>query len=410
MADPLGTLLPPLLVLAQQIPKLKPSVAKPYKFSAKCNQPYHEHLEDIREVTFELNQETLEISVTCKQCGHLAIEDILHPKPKPENPHKVIRQPAILQSLIHLLPIDSISVDTRAQSRVEIDTDLVKEYCEAMKAGAVFPPMVVYQDSDSAYWLSEGFHRIAAYRQAEITECPCTIKNGDLRDAILNSCGSNAEHGKRRTNADKHHAVEIMLADADWNQFSDREIAKQCVVSHEFVRKIRTSVESSICQPLTDIANRIAKRGGKTYTMNISKVKPTAKPKQPEPAATTEPVQTATTVEPTDSARLIAEREATKKAQDDAWLDSFYKFSEIAASYCNEHNAQSMRKKLLEKSEYYGDRWKRSVEDSVGKLMKFLDNKDVYVTAINQLLDDLKSAKIEKLTNELAVLSKQESE
>jgi hypothetical protein len=43
----------------------------------------------------------------------------------------------------------------------------------------------------------------------------------------------------RRTNADKRNAVKTLLYDAEWSKWSDREIARRCGVSSEFVHKSR---------------------------------------------------------------------------------------------------------------------------------------------------------------------------
>jgi hypothetical protein len=60
-----------------------------------------------------------------------------------------------------------------------------------------------------------------------------------LRDAVLHSVGANATHGLRRTNEDKRRAVETLLNDEKWYLWSDRQIARQCQVSHSLVSKIR---------------------------------------------------------------------------------------------------------------------------------------------------------------------------
>jgi hypothetical protein len=51
------------------------------------------------------------------------------------------------------------------------------------------------------------------------------------QDALLYSISSNAEHGLPRSNADKRKAVRLLLADAEWGQWSDRESARHCQVS-----------------------------------------------------------------------------------------------------------------------------------------------------------------------------------
>jgi predicted RNase H-like nuclease (RuvC/YqgF family) len=65
------------------------------------------------------------------------------------------------------------------------------------------------------------------------------VREGTLRDAILFSFSANGTHGLRRTAADKRKAVMAMLEDIEWQDWSDREIARQCCVSHPFVSAIR---------------------------------------------------------------------------------------------------------------------------------------------------------------------------
>jgi len=174
------------------------------------------------------------------------------------------------------LPLDAIQADTRAQSRAEIDIVVVGEYADDMKAGAVFPPLVVFFDQ-ATYWLAEGFHRYHAYQQAEITPVPVLVKAGGLREAILQSLGSNADHGKRRTNADKRRAVEMMLRDGEWNNWPQAQIAKQCVVTPEYVSRLRKelSIDRSIDTP------RTATRNGTTYTIQTGNIGRKAEPVAP---------------------------------------------------------------------------------------------------------------------------------
>lgn len=57
-------------------------------------------------------------------------------------------------------------------------------------------------------------------------------------DAILFSAGANAAHGYPRTNQDKRNDVLRLLNDEEWGQWSDREIARACVVSPDTVGRI----------------------------------------------------------------------------------------------------------------------------------------------------------------------------
>jgi len=51
------------------------------------------------------------------------------------------------------------------------------------------------------------------------------------RQRHLYSVGANADHGQRRTNADKRRAVLILLNDEEWGKWSDREIARRCDIA-----------------------------------------------------------------------------------------------------------------------------------------------------------------------------------
>jgi len=145
------------------------------------------------------------------------------------------------------LGLDEIRMDTEIQPREENNEAVIREYAEAMRGGAKFPPVVVFNDGDN-HWLADGFHRVLAAKEAGLKKIDAEVREGTSRDAILYAVGANATHGLRRTNADKRKVVETLLKDEEWRGWSDREIAKKCLVSHEFVRKMR----ADICQQTTD--------------------------------------------------------------------------------------------------------------------------------------------------------------
>ncbi len=104
-----------------------------------------------------------------------------------------------------------------------------------------------------------------------LNEIAVEVRQGTQRDAVLYSCGANATHGLRRTNADKRRAVLRLLEDSEWSQWSDREIARQCGVSNRFVSNLR----KSICERYTDTklnTERKVQRGGTTYTVNTANI------------------------------------------------------------------------------------------------------------------------------------------
>lgn len=161
--------------------------------------------------------------------------------------------------------LTKIKIDGGTQARIKIDERVVGEYSEAIKAGAVFPPVTIFSDGTS-YYLADGFHRYFAHKAAGAPGIKCEVINGTLREAILYSLGANGSHGLQRTNADKRNVVVIMLKDIEWSDWSDREIAKHCHVSHMLVATIRKELG------MTKEATKF-ERGGKTHTMKAKEKK-----------------------------------------------------------------------------------------------------------------------------------------
>jgi hypothetical protein len=145
---------------------------------------------------------------------------------------------------------------------------------------------VVVFDDGREKWLADGFHRLRARERVGLLTIPVLIRPGTRRDAVLYSVGANATHGLPRTNADKRRAVETLLTDSEWGQWSDREIARRCQVSNRFVGNLRqekgqkgqggASVNGSQMHEQDDrrggAAGRVVRRGGKTFPMRTERI------------------------------------------------------------------------------------------------------------------------------------------
>lgn len=163
------------------------------------------------------------------------------------------------------LKLQEISTHGGTQAREQTDWLVVDEYVHAMQDGATFPPIVVFWDG-SDYWLADGFHRVEAATRAGLETLPAEVKHGTRRDAVLYACGANAAHGLRRTNADKRRAVETLLNDPEWAKWPDKDIAKACSVSREYVVRVKPSCDRSQDMP------RAVTRNGVTYPMNTKNI------------------------------------------------------------------------------------------------------------------------------------------
>ena len=134
--------------------------------------------------------------------------------------------------------LDIIRLDGGTQARAQLDDCVIRDYASCMKEGAQFPPVMVFHDG-SDNWLADGFHRVHGAREAGLDSVLADIRQGTRRDAILYSVGANAGHGLRRKNGDLRRAVMVLLADPEWSQWSNCEIARRCACSESYVRSLR---------------------------------------------------------------------------------------------------------------------------------------------------------------------------
>jgi hypothetical protein len=136
------------------------------------------------------------------------------------------------------LPLASIRVDWTINARATVRREVSLDYAEALKAGAKFPPVVIFFDGDT-YWLADGFHRYVAYEIAGIPDIPVEIRLGTPRTAALFSATANRLHGVRPTRSDRRRAIVRMLEDPEWALWSDQQIAVLCGAPPDMVRDLR---------------------------------------------------------------------------------------------------------------------------------------------------------------------------
>lgn len=193
-----------------------------------------------------------------------------------------------------ILQLSQIVRDSGTQSRAAMDQDTVADYRDSIddarrqntSAGAwPFPPVEVFYDGEK-YHLADGFHRVAAAIQAGVYQIPANIHQGTRRDAVLASVGANATHGLRRTNEDKRRAVQTVLRDEEWQQWSDREIGRRCHVSHPTVAAIRAEMVATGKITSTEERKYVHANGAET-TMQTANIgggeRETGNGERPEP-------------------------------------------------------------------------------------------------------------------------------
>ena len=139
------------------------------------------------------------------------------------------------------ISIKSINSDSRTQARVSLNSEVITEYADQMRADHEFPPISIIADGEDLF-IADGHHRFYAAVQAGRTESAAVINPGTLRDAIFAGLSANAKHGLRRSGLDKRKAISVMLTDPEWKKMSDREIATIAMVSGGLVAKVRSEL------------------------------------------------------------------------------------------------------------------------------------------------------------------------
>jgi ParB-like nuclease domain len=188
------------------------------------------------------------------------------------------------------VPLDAFALGDATQARARLDPAVIAEYAEAMTEGADFPAVVLFREGD-LYWIGDGYHRIEAARKVGYKTIKAEVRPGATREALLYACGANTSHGLRRTNADKRKAVDTLLQDEEWGQWSNYQIAKHCGVSDEMVRGRRDSLPTMG----SDGGRRTyVTKHGSVATMDTSRIGTRAEPPAPMDGAPAEDRQAPT--------------------------------------------------------------------------------------------------------------------
>src|SRR5262245_12526253 len=90
---------------------------------------------------------------------------------------------------VETIPLSRPRTDGGTQMRDCLVEEVIEEYAELSRGGVEMPPLAVVcevrEGRDSDVWLWDGFHRLEGARRAGLTELPCWVTHGTLRDALL---------------------------------------------------------------------------------------------------------------------------------------------------------------------------------------------------------------------------------
>ncbi len=177
------------------------------------------------------------------------------------------------------LKVTQLRIDGGTQLREHTDQATVDRYAEIMTAYAAqrktdltfkrdFPPLRAFKESPALYWLSRGFHRLAARIQNRETYVDVEVYTGTLRDAILDAAKSNQEHGLPLGPEDRRKLILALVSDPEWTRWPNTQIAAFTGEKLWLIQDVRRAFSAS-CGSQQDARVIDVTRGGKSYPMRV---------------------------------------------------------------------------------------------------------------------------------------------
>lgn len=160
----------------------------------------------------------------------------------------------------------AICRDSQAQIRVTIDPETVAFYKLLIEqADGEWPftdPVVAFYDGET-HWLADGFQRdlawcdVFAEKGIPLPAYPVLVKEGTLRDAIRYATHEANRHGRPYTKQDRRNLAQRLIADQEWTQYSNRQIARLAGLDEKTIRNMRkalAAVETAVPAPTAGTA------------------------------------------------------------------------------------------------------------------------------------------------------------
>lgn len=268
------------------------------------------------------------------------------------------------------LNILTIRTDGGTQPRLKLDQELVKDYAEKMRDGAVFPPVVIFNDG-SENWLADGFTRYFATKANGGTSIEAEVRQGTLREAKLYAWKANNKQGRPLTGNDIRGILFIMFADEEYTTWSNNKIAKELDISSMTVGRVRVKYQEKTKQPKQPVS--YTDKHGVTKTMKTDNIGKNKKKK-------TEPSKPDTSLEMTQKVKELSTTVTTLADENTALRDQIA-IGQWDATEMEKTDAESTIKELREQIR---------VLEIENKSLR--ESRDMYQNRNAELMRSLKSA------------------
>ncbi len=193
----------------------------------------------------------------------------------------------------HPVHPDDLKIDPAIQVRIKPNPARVEELKQVLLNGGHFKdPIRAFRDDEGNLWLSAGFRRTDATRQAlleapsglEIAPLICEDCPGGRAAAIEDAENDNLKHGEPLSTEEKRGIFERRYQRGhEWfaDNWSNNQIAAELAVSESTIRRWRSPLTSPNDEVRENEGGkqpqkRTVQRGGETYQMKTSKIGQTA--------------------------------------------------------------------------------------------------------------------------------------
>ena len=134
--------------------------------------------------------------------------------------------------------LNLIRTDGGTQYRENLHQGTVQDYLDAMKDSAEFPLVETVFDGEF-YWVVDGVHRLAAFKQLGSTCMTVSFINGTQADAQLLALAANGTHGLPRSLMTKRTIGLKVIEHPAFEGWSNYQISKFCGLSAPFIQSLR---------------------------------------------------------------------------------------------------------------------------------------------------------------------------
>lgn len=169
---------------------------------------------------------------------------------------------------VTIVPLAELTADGATQWRVKNSSKAIEDMAEHLRAGGQLPPIDVFVDRDGTKRVSDGHHRIGAYRSAGMDQVPARLHKGNEDDAFLFGVriGVGNKSVRARREDIRHAALEILRRKLTK---SDNKTAQLLGVGNSTISRWRAEWESTLS--LGKSPHREGADGRVINTANIGK-------------------------------------------------------------------------------------------------------------------------------------------